>query len=266
MTRTRSLGRGPSHRRPSHGHLPGRPPVDGGEGHGRTHNTRLSQQVRGQIADRMRHLAAETGIAVVTVPARNTSKHCPHCLTPLRHRKAPDRPTAPGWKWAICPNPQCGWQGDRDQGAWRRIAARGLAHQTKTITDPTTATMAIRTIVDAMETRAVITPKTTGKDRSKTGPTRHRSPRPAPRRRRAPSPARHQPGWPASGGTRHNGPAPAPRRPPVPGRDDDRHTHPPAQAARGGARRGLPPARPRHPATMGNNPTDPATCGSHRIP
>ena len=50
--------------------------------------------------------------AVVTVPARGTSKHCPHCLEVLRHRRAPDRPTAPGWKWAICPNPGCGWQGD----------------------------------------------------------------------------------------------------------------------------------------------------------
>ncbi|MFG3691393.1 hypothetical protein [Micromonospora sp. NPDC047740] len=37
----------------------------------------------------MRHLAAEHGIAVVTVPARNTSKHCPQCITPLQHRKAP---------------------------------------------------------------------------------------------------------------------------------------------------------------------------------
>ncbi|MFG2983296.1 transposase [Streptomyces sp. NPDC048258] len=72
-------------------------------GMGRTINTRLSQQVRGQIVDRMRHLAAEAGVAVVTVPARNTSRHCPRCLTPLRHRKAPDRPTTPGWKWAICP-------------------------------------------------------------------------------------------------------------------------------------------------------------------
>ncbi|WDV52543.1 transposase [Streptomyces coeruleorubidus] len=72
-------------------------------GMGRTHNTRMSQTVRGQIADRIRHLAAEAGIAVVTVPPRNTSRHCPRCLTPLRHRKAPDRPTAPGWKWALCP-------------------------------------------------------------------------------------------------------------------------------------------------------------------
>ena len=38
-------------------------------GMGRTMNVRLSQAVRGQIAERMRHLAAEAGIAVVTVPA-----------------------------------------------------------------------------------------------------------------------------------------------------------------------------------------------------
>ncbi|MED7829050.1 zinc ribbon domain-containing protein, partial [Streptomyces chiangmaiensis] len=124
-------------------------------GMGRTHNTRMSQTVRGQIAERMRHLAAEIGIAVVIVPPRNTSKHCPHCLTPLRHRKAPDRTTVPGWKWAICPG--CGWQGDRDQGAWRRIAARGLTHQTKTVVDRATGTMVIRVVVDKLEAKAVIT-------------------------------------------------------------------------------------------------------------
>jgi len=161
-------------------------------GMGRTHNTRLSQQVRGTIVDRMRHLAAETGIAVVTVPARNTSRHCPRCLVPLRHRKAPDRPTTPGWKWASCPS--CHWQGDRDQGAWQRIAARGLTHQTKTVTDSTSGAMVIRTVVDKLEAGAVITPttpktkKTSRNNRSKTGPTRHRTTRPAPRRRRAPSP------------------------------------------------------------------------------
>ncbi|MFC4006099.1 zinc ribbon domain-containing protein [Nonomuraea purpurea] len=155
-----------------------------------TMNTRLSQQVRGQITERMRHLAAETGIAVVTVPAKNTSKHCPQCLTPLRHRKAPDQPATPGWKWAICPNEDCRWQGDRDHGAWQRIAARGLTHQTKTAVDTSTGHMTIHTVADKLEARAVITPTTrkTRRDRSKTGPTRRRSTRPAPRRRGAPSP------------------------------------------------------------------------------
>ncbi|MCT9106063.1 transposase [Streptomyces mirabilis] len=160
-------------------------------GMGRTHNTRMSQAVRGQIADRIRHLAAEVGIAVVTVPARHTSKHCPQCLAPLRHRKAPDRPTKPGWKWAICRS--CGWQGDRDMGAWKRIAARGLTHQTKTVIDRTSAAMIIRSVIDTLEAKAVITPaalKTSRKDRSKTGPTRGHTTRPAPRRRRAPSPTR----------------------------------------------------------------------------
>jgi hypothetical protein len=54
-------------------------------GMGRTLNVRLSQTVRGQIADRIRHLASEHGIAVVTVPARGTSKYCPRCLAQLRH-------------------------------------------------------------------------------------------------------------------------------------------------------------------------------------
>ncbi|MFD8377816.1 zinc ribbon domain-containing protein [Streptomyces sp. NPDC059679] len=160
-------------------------------GMGRTLNTRLSQQVRGQIVERMRHLAAEAGIAVVTVPARGTSRHCPRCLVPLRHRKAPDRPTTPGWKWAMCPNPACGWRGDRDMGAWQRIAARGLTHQTKTATDRASGTMVIRSVVEKLEATAVVEPATTEtcrKDRSKTGPTRRRIPRPAPRRRRAPSP------------------------------------------------------------------------------
>ncbi|MCW3817926.1 zinc ribbon domain-containing protein [Micromonospora sp. DR5-3] len=172
-----------------------------------TLNTRLSQQVRGQIVDRMRHLAAEAGIAVVTVPARNTSKHCPQCLTPLRHCKAPDKPTVAGWKWAICPHQSCRWQGDRDQGAWRRIAARGLTHQAKTVTDKTSGHMVIRAVVDKLETAAVIT-KTSRGDRSKTGPTRRKPPRPAPRRRRAPSPTRPH----SLAGKRPEGHAPTDRR------------------------------------------------------
>ncbi|MFI7350370.1 zinc ribbon domain-containing protein [Streptomyces sp. NPDC049936] len=162
-------------------------------GMGRTLNTWLSQQVRGKIVDRIRHLAAEVGITVVSVPARGTSRHCPRCLVPLRHRKAPDRPTAPGWKWALCPNADCGWQGDRDTGAWQRIAARGLTHQVKTVTDRATGAMVIHNVVLALEAGAAVAPDTTKtrrEDRSKTGPTRRETTRPAPRRRRAPSPAR----------------------------------------------------------------------------
>ncbi|MFE9935512.1 zinc ribbon domain-containing protein [Streptomyces hirsutus] len=160
-------------------------------GMGRTMNTRLSQQVRGRIVDRMRHLAVEAGIAVVTVPARNTSRHCPQCLVTLRYRKAPDQPTTPGWKWALCPS--CGYQGDRDTGAWKRIAARGLTHQAKTVADRTGGAMVIRSVVDRLEAKAAITPTTsTGRDRSKTGPTRPQTARPTPRRRRTPSPTRPQ--------------------------------------------------------------------------
>ncbi|MFL6053204.1 MAG: zinc ribbon domain-containing protein [Actinoallomurus sp.] len=184
-------------------------------GMGRTLGTRLSQAVRGQITDRMRHLAAETGIAVVTVPARNTSKHCPQCLVPLRHCKAPDRPGEPGWKWAICPNPRCGWQGDRDHGAWRRIAARGLTHQHKTTIDRATGHMTIPGVIDTLEASAVLTPTTSqqhqasGGDRSKTGPTPRRTPRPAPRRREAPStPGPHRPAGQRPEGHAHTDPRP----------------------------------------------------------
>jgi hypothetical protein len=180
------------------------------QGMGRTLNTRLSQQVRGAITDRLRHLAAEAGIAVVTVPAADTSRHCPRCLIPLRHRAAPDRPTRAGWKWALCPDPGCGWQGDRDHGAWQRIAARGLTHQTTTFTDRTSGQMTIAAVVDRLESAAIITqdPQTSGSDRSKTGPTRRQTPRPAPRRRGAPSPARP----PGRTGQRPEGTAPTGRR------------------------------------------------------
>ncbi|MFD6876136.1 MULTISPECIES: zinc ribbon domain-containing protein [unclassified Streptomyces] len=157
-------------------------------GMGRTMNTRLSQQVRGRIVDRIRGAAAEMGIAVVGVPARNTSRHCPRCLALLRHRKAPDKPTTPGWKWAFCPD--CGWQGDRDQGAWQRIAARGLTHQATTATDRTTGRMGIPAIVAACEADAIITPaapENARADRAKAGSTRRRTARPAPGRRGAPS-------------------------------------------------------------------------------
>jgi hypothetical protein len=158
-------------------------------GMGRTMNTRLSQAVRGQIAERIRHIAGEAGIAVVTVPARGTSKNCPRCLAVLRHCKAPDRPGTRGWKWARCV--ACSWQGDRDQGAWQRIAARGLAHQPRTVTDRSSSAMVIRSVADKLEAMAVVTaPETRREDRSKTGPTPRRSARPTPRRRRAPSPVR----------------------------------------------------------------------------
>jgi IS605 OrfB family transposase len=177
-------------------------------GMGKNLNTRLSQTVRGQIVERLRHIAAEHGIAVVTVPPRGTSKNCPRCLTPLRHCKSPDRPTAPGWKWARCPG--CGWQSDRDTGAWQRIAARGLTHQHKTATSRDTGTMAVRAVDDKLEARAVVAPYTSGKDRSKSGPTPRRNTAcRAPRRRTAP-PA------PPPGGVQRPGGRAAPARQPLP--------------------------------------------------
>jgi putative transposase-like DNA-binding protein len=177
------------------------------KGMGRTLNTRLSQTVRGQITSWIRHLAAEAGIAVVTIPARGTSRQCPRCLAPLRHCAAPDTPGQRGWKWAICPSPHCGWQGDRDQGAWQRIAARGLTHQHTTTTDHSTRTMTIAAVDDDREAAAVVTAQP-ARPRPQAGRARRTSSRPAPRRRRAPSPARP----PGRTGQRPEGHAPTDRR------------------------------------------------------
>ncbi len=178
-------------------------------GMSRTMNVRLSQTVRGQIAEKLRHILAEHGVAVVTVPARGTSRNCPRCLAPLRHCKAPDQPAAAGWKWARCPG--CGWQGDRDHGAWQRIAARGLTHQAKTAVSRDTGTMAVRAVDETLEARAVVAAYASRRDRSKTGPTPRRiTSRRAPRRRTAPSPPRAP-----RGGQRPEGRA-TPARPPLP--------------------------------------------------
>ncbi|WP_307621073.1 zinc ribbon domain-containing protein [Streptomyces sp. V3I7] len=112
----------------------------------RRNNARLSGQVRGTVVTAMRHLAAKAGIAVVTVPARGTSKLCPSCLHALTHHPAPDRLTERGWKWAHCT--RCGLSLDRDHAAARRIVARGLLAQTHTTADRATGTRSIRTTVE----------------------------------------------------------------------------------------------------------------------
>ncbi|MEU5345094.1 zinc ribbon domain-containing protein [Streptomyces sp. NPDC020766] len=109
-------------------------------------NARLSGQVRGTVAEAIRHLAAKAGIAVVTVPARGTSKRCPGCLATLTHHPAPDRLSERGWKWAHCAG--CGLSMDRDLAAARRIVSRGLLAQTHTVTDRATGIRAIRTTVE----------------------------------------------------------------------------------------------------------------------
>ncbi|MCJ0870661.1 zinc ribbon domain-containing protein [Streptomyces sp. AP-93] len=121
-------------------------------------NARLSGQVRGTIAEAIRHLGAKAGIAVVTVPARGTSARCPGCLGALTHHPAPDRLGERGWKWAHCTG--CGLSMDRDHTAARRIVSRGLLAQTYTVTERATGTRTIRTTVDGT-VRSVRRPKQT---------------------------------------------------------------------------------------------------------
>ncbi|MEU7832880.1 zinc ribbon domain-containing protein, partial [Nonomuraea sp. NPDC049129] len=98
-------------------------------------NARLSGQVRGRIVEAIRHLAAKYAIAVVTVPARGTSRYCPRCgdgTSVLQHCPAPDRLAERGWRWAYCP--ACGLSCDRDWAAAERIVSRGLLGQHATRT------------------------------------------------------------------------------------------------------------------------------------
>ncbi|MEU7864149.1 transposase [Nonomuraea sp. NPDC049141] len=161
-------------------------------------NARLSGQVRGQIIEAIRHLAAKHAIAVVTVPARGTSRYCPRCgdgTSVLKHCPAPDRLTERGWRWAYCP--ACGLSCDRDWAAAERILARGLLGQHATRTHRTTGTRTIHTIVEgnvararrtrkptraarrARRTRTDLHPRPAARDRSKNRPTPKRPTRTA---------------------------------------------------------------------------------------
>ncbi|MDH6626340.1 hypothetical protein M2271_004157 [Streptomyces sp. LBL] len=146
-------------------------------------NARLSGQVRGTVAEALRHLAAKAAITVVTVPARGTSRLCPGCLNQLTHHPAPDRLSERGWKWAHCTG--CGLSMDRDHAAARRIVSRGLLAQTHTTTDRatgarTTGARTIRTTVDATVTLVRRPKKTTRRlrrqRRTETAPPRQAGP------------------------------------------------------------------------------------------
>jgi len=200
-------------------------------GTGRT-STPGSPRRRGRIADRIRHLAAENGIAVVT------SRPAAHpVLSPLAWPRygTPRHPTSPPRRLEVGHLPQPGVRLARRPGpgrlaAHRRPRPRLPRHDHHR---PRRRTMAIRAAGDSMEAPRSSPPSppgATGQGRS------HPQPNPTPRAQAtgAPSPARPPAAPAASGGTRTHGPAPAPRSPPEPGRDDDQHTHP-AHQPRGAA-------------------------------
>ncbi|MEQ4717186.1 zinc ribbon domain-containing protein [Nonomuraea sp. B19D2] len=201
-------------------------------------NARLSGQVRGQIAEAIRHLAAKHAVAVVTVPARGTSRYCPRCgqgTSILQHCPAPDRRTEQGWAWAWCPT--CGLSCDRDWAAAERILARGLLGQNATRTDRTTGARTIRQVVEgnvararrprkatraarrARRTRTDLHPRPQARDRAKNRPTPKRPTRTpkntlttssrVPDRRAVPAPSS------TGSGQRPAGQAPQTTRPPA---------------------------------------------------
>lgn len=154
-------------------------------------NARLSGQVRGTVAEAIRHLGAKAGIAVVTVPARGTSRLCPGCLNTLTHHPAPDRLSERGWKWAYCAG--CGLSMDRDHAAARRIVSRGLLAQTHTVTDRAAGARTIRTTIDGAVASVRRPEKTTRRlhrqRRAETAPPRPRGPKATPGKQR-PTPGR----------------------------------------------------------------------------
>ena len=115
-----------------------------GRAMGRRMNARLSEASRGKLLAAMRHQGGKVGVAVVTVPARGTSKFCPRCLGALKHTRAPDDPRA-GRKWASCPS--CGLSADRDHAAAERILSRGLSGQAHTRMSRA-KTLAVTRVVD----------------------------------------------------------------------------------------------------------------------
>lgn len=233
-------------------------------GMGRTLNTRLSQQIRGQIVDRIRHLAAETGIAVVTVPARGTSRNCPRCLIPLRHRRAPRPARHTRLEMGCLPQSRLPLAGRPRHG---RVAA----HRRPRPCPPDQDRHRPRRRHHGRPQRGRHTRNhrrgRTGRPTSPPGPVQdrtHPAPHHTPRAQATQGTLPHRPHGPggqASGGTRSHGPdATAPRSPPTPGRDDDQHKHthhPPTPAPRGSTGRRLPPARPRHPTTVGRTHAGP---------
>ena len=184
-------------------------------------NARLSGQVRGMVIDAITHLAAKAGHAVVTVPARGTSKYCPRCgdgRTELAHVPAPDRPHQRGWKWSICPG--CGLSTDRDHAAAMRIVARGLLAQTSVHTDRKTGRHTTTTVQEGNVATARRRAARPAKQRTATSP-RPKTP-PTPKRPSASKlshrvPDRRTVPAPPTGGQCPAGQEPKNRHPPVTG-------------------------------------------------
>ncbi|WP_406079778.1 zinc ribbon domain-containing protein [Micromonospora sp. NBC_00858] len=189
-------------------------------GRSRSLNRRLSGAVRGAVFTAVAHLAAKAGIAVVTVPARGTSSGCPRCGAAVTHVKAPDQCVA-GYRWATC---SCGLSLDRDHAAAQRIAARGLANQSKTRRDRS-GQAAIRTATDtpvrrrarrptpAVTTRPVRNRRKTAPTPKQTRPATAKTSRLLPSRRQVPAPTEPPPG---TGGKRPAGRTPQETNPPGP--------------------------------------------------
>ncbi|WP_241564869.1 zinc ribbon domain-containing protein [Nonomuraea polychroma] len=216
--------------------------------------------MRGAVVEAIRHLAARDGIAVVTVPARGTSRYCPRCGeggSVLRHVPAPDRLGECGWKWAYCP--ACGLSCDRDHAAAERIAARGLLAQLHTCTDPVTGVRSIHKIVEGNVARALRRKRPTRAARRarRTRTDAHPRPQARSRNKDRPTPRRRQASRPATTSRKTSSRVP------------DRRTVPaPVPGSHGTGQRpaGQAPQAPRSPAGRTGPVRDPHhRTGFHRV-
>jgi hypothetical protein len=105
-------------------------------GLGRKTNRRVSNALRGRIAQRIEQRCETAGLRFRTVKAAGTSSFCSRCDARLEHRPAPDRDSR-GYAWAFCPS--CGHTADRDQNAAENIGQRsaqpdaGKVHRRKAV-------------------------------------------------------------------------------------------------------------------------------------
>ena len=169
------------------GHLPGGPGHPGGPRAPREATPGCRGRCAG-IVEAIRHLAAKAAIAVVTVPARGTSKYCPRCGEGTR-TPAPGPGPARRAGLEMGPLPGCGlsWTATTPPPAGSSPAACSPRHATRT--DRSTGTRTIRTIVEgnvararrprrptraarrARRTRTDLHPRPAARDRAKKRPT-----------------------------------------------------------------------------------------------
>ena len=98
---------------------------------GRFRNWRNNAQVRGELWGVLKYKCYLVGMRCRAVAARGTTHTCPRCHKPAKTYRSPDpahRKKPDDWApWLCCSNPDCLWNGARDDAASLNIARLGMA-------------------------------------------------------------------------------------------------------------------------------------------